>query len=209
MLKLDYPGNNQKSRQEPKKKEKQQQITTGKVVQKKKSLGRKFTETFLGDDIESVSTYIIHDVIIPAAKNMMSDTVSNGIEMLLFGQVRGSRTVRDRNQSYVSYNSPYKNSRATNVRNERERPYSNRSRSRHNFDDIVLETRGEAEEVLSHLVDLTEDYGMASVADLYDLVGITSNFTDNKYGWDNLSTATVERVRDGYLVHLPRTIVLD
>lgn len=211
MLKLDYPGNNQTSRKEPKKKEKQQQITTGKVIQKKKSLGKKFTETFLGDDIESVSTYIIHDVIIPAAKNMMSDTVSNGIEMLLFGQVRGSRTARDRNQSYVSYNSPYKksNNGAVNVRNERERQYPNKNRSRHNFDDILLETRGEAEEVLSHLVDLTEDYGMASVGDLYDLVGITSNFTDDKYGWENLSTATVERIRDGYLIHLPRTMVLD
>lgn len=215
MLKLDYPGNNQKSRQEPKKKEKQQQVTTGRVVQKKKSLGKKFAETFLGDDIESVSTYIIHDVIIPAAKNMMSDSIRNGVDMLLFGQVKGSRTARDRNQSYVSYNNPYNQTGRTNVnkantvRNERERQYSNRSRSRHNFDDILLETRGEAEEVLSHLVDLTEDYGMASVADLYDLVGITSNFTDNKYGWDNLSNATVEIVRGGYLIDLPRTMVLD
>lgn len=215
MLKLDYPGNSQKSKTEPKKKEKQKQVTTGRVVQKKKSLGKKFAETFLGDSVEGVSSYIIHDVIIPAAKNMMSDSIRNGVDMLLFGQVKGNRTTRDRNQSYVSYNNPYNQTgrtnvnRANTVRNERERKYSNKSRSRHNFDDIVLETRGEAEEVLSHLVDLTEDYGMASVGDLYDLVGITSNFTDDKYGWDNLSTATVERIRDGYLIHLPRTIVLD
>ena len=82
---------------------------------------------------------------------------------------------------------------------ERREP-SLRNRSRHNFDDIILDSRGEAEEVLSHLVDLVDDYGMASVADLYDLVGITSNFTDNKYGWTNLSSASVSRVRDGYLI---------
>ena len=201
-IKMDYPSNNHKVRKEGSSEKQVVKVTSGKVVQKKKSLGKKFAETFLGDDIESVSSYILHDVIIPAAKNMMSDTVSNGIEMLLFGQVRGSRTRRDRDKSYVSYSSYYD-------RDKKPTRPSARNTSRHNFDDIILETRGEAEEVLSHLVDLTEDYGMASVADLYDLVGITSNFTDNKYGWDNLSSASVNRVRDGYLISLPRTIVLD
>lgn len=203
---MDYPSNNHTKKQRVEKKEdkKVEKVTKGRVVKKKKSLGKKFTETFLGDDIESVSSYIIHDVIIPAAKNMMSDTVSNGVEMLLFGQVRGSRTRRDKGKSHVSYSNYYKDDRS---RRPSDRPA--RNRARHNFDDIILETRGEAEEVLSHLVDLTEDYGMASVADLYDLVGITSNFTDNKYGWDNLSSASVSRVRDGYLIALPRVIVID
>lgn len=201
-IKMDYPSNSHKVKKEVKSDKQVVKVTSGKVVQKKKSLGKKFAETFLGDDIESVSSYILHDVIIPAAKNMMSDTVSNGIEMLLFGQVRGSRTKRDRGKSYVSYSSYYD-------RDKKPTRPSARNTSRHNFDDIILETRGEAEEVLSHLVDLTEDYGMASVADLYDLVGITSNFTDNKYGWDNLSSASVNRVRDGYLISLPRTTVLD
>ena len=135
---------------------------------------------------------------------MITDTVSNGIEMLLFGQTRGSRTRRDRGRSYVSYSNYYKDRYR-----DRARYVSQRNRARHNFDDIILESRGEAEEVLSHLVDLTEDYGMASVADLYDLVGVTSNFTDNKYGWDNLSSGRVVPVRGGYLLELPRPIVLD
>ena len=139
----------------------------------------------------------------PPAKNMLADTVTNGINMILFGHTTGSRTRRDEQRSYVSYNNYYRD-------DPRRRPtQTQRNRARHNFDDIILESRGEAEEVLSHLVDLTEDYGMASVADMYDLVGITSNFTDNKYGWDNLSMARVVRVRDGYLLELPRPIVLD
>lgn len=201
IIQMDFPSNSHKSKEKTKKPEKKiEKVTSGKVVKQKKTLGRKFTEIFLGDNIESVSSYIIYDVIIPAAKNMISDTVSNGIEMLLFGQTRGSRTRHDKGKSYVSYNSYYK---------DRDRQISQRNRARHNFDDIILESRGEAEEVLSHLVDLTEDYGMASVADLYDLVGVTSNFTDNKYGWDNLSSARVVPVRGGYLLELPRPIVLD
>ena len=74
---------------------------------------------------------------------------------------------------------------------------------------FVLDTRGEAEEVLSHLVDLTEDFGGARVADLYDLVGLESQFTDDKYGWMTLNTATVSRVRKGYLINLPKPILMD
>jgi hypothetical protein len=131
--------------------------------------------------------------------------VKGSIEVLLRGESRGSRTRREGSRSYVSYNGYYNRS------DNREDRHSRQSinRARHNFNDIVFESRGEAEEVLSHLVDLTIDYNVASIADLYDLVGITSNFTDNKYGWDDLSRATVSRVRDGWMIDLPRTILID
>ena len=77
------------------------------------------------------------------------------------------------------------------------------------FCDIVLDNRGEAEEILSQLVDLTIDYGAASVSDLYYMVGIASNHTDQKWGWKDLSSAYVARVRDGYMLKLPKTILID
>ena len=133
--------------------------------------------------------------------------VGGGIEMLLFGDSKVSRSRRDKEKSHVSYGSCFK----PDDRDDRWRKpeIDSRNRMRHNFNDVILDSRGEAEEVLSHLVDLTIDYGMASVADLYDLVGITSKFTDNNYGWNDLSGASVSRVRDGYLVNLPKTVLLD
>lgn len=203
---VNFPANSHKKRceetQEPHKVEK---IIKGRVMKRKKSLGKRFLETFVGDDVNSVMGYILHDVLIPAAKSTLSDMVQGGIEMLLFGERKGSRTRRDQGRSYVSYNSY---SSQQNRRDER-REFSNRDRARHNFDEIILSSRGEAEEVLSHLVDLTIDYGQASVSDLYDLVGITGNFTDNKYGWTDLSSASVSRAREGYLLNLPRPILLD
>jgi hypothetical protein len=56
---------------------------------------------------------------------------------------------------------------------------------------------------------LTFDYGQASISDLYELVGITANFTDNKWGWTDLRSSSVSRARDGYLLNLPRPILLD
>jgi hypothetical protein len=50
---------------------------------------------------------------------------------------------------------------------------------------------------------------MVSVADFYDLVGVDGTYTDNKYGWTNIRNAYVNRVRDGYVIKLPRAISLD
>ena len=73
----------------------------------------------------------------------------------------------------------------------------------------MLETRGEAEDVLSRMDELIDTYGVVSVADLYDLVGISCNYTDNKYGWTNLRNAEPVRVRDGYMLKLPKALPID
>lgn len=201
-LDMEYPSNSHKQKAKAEQEKKIEKVVKGNVVLKKKPLSRKVAETFLGEDTKSVGRYLLYDVLIPAAKNTLFDMVNNGLEMRLFGEVRGKRTQRDKNKSFVSYSSYYN-------KEQGRRQVSSQNRARHNFDDIVLESRGEAEEVLSGLVDLIEEYGMASVADLYELVGVTSNFTDNKYGWINLSNASVSRVREGYLLDLPRPILLD
>jgi len=202
---VSYPSNSHKRREEKAKpkKEKVEKIIRGHVVKKKKSFFKKLTDTFLGPDVPSISAYILHDVLIPAAKDTLEDLVKGSIEVLLRGEVKGRRTGRG-GKSYVRYDKvSYRNER-----DERREP-SARNRSHHDFDDILLDSRGEAEEVLSTLVDLVEDYEVASVADLYDLVGIESTFVDTKYGWTNLSRASISRVRDGYLIDLPQAKLLD
>jgi len=208
-LRDSFPSNSRKKRDKSKGDEKKvDKVITGSVKKQKRGLGKKVADVILEDDTKSVGNYVVYDVLVPAAKSMLSDMITGAVEMFLFGEKRGSRTRREGGRSYTSYGSYYRSSdRDRDFRRERE--ISRSGRARHDFDELILETRGEAEEVLSHLVDLVEDYGMATVADLYDLVGITSNYTDDKYGWTNLHTASVSRVRGGYLISLPRTKVID
>ena len=203
----EYKANSHRVREEQKSKEiverkKLEPIAKGKT--KKKSEVKKFADVFIAEDVTSVKDYVINDVLIPAAKKAISDIITNGIDMILYGEARG----RDRRGSggKVSYTKYYDR--------ERDRDYD-RSRSRttrrsvYDYDDIILDTRGEAEEVLNRMDDLIDAYDIVSVADLYDLVGIQGNYTDNKYGWTNLRNATVQRVRDGYLLKLPKALPLD
>lgn len=206
---VDLPGNSKSSldsNYSKQEKKNVKRVTKGVAKKQKKSLSKKFSETFLGEDIESVKEYLIFDVLIPKAKETISDFVSQGIDILLFGEKSGNRNdkvKRSGGKSYVSYSSYYE-------KPESKSRYSrSTSRSRHSFDDILLETRGEADEVLGCLVELVDRYGCATVADLYDLVGVTSEYTDNKWGWEMLGDASIRRTRDGYLLELPRPMVLE
>ena len=216
IMTMEFPSNSLAERRQSKNEKipegkKIEKVITGNVVKQKRSFGKKMADIFIEDSTKSVGSYIFHDVLIPAAKSMVCDMVGWGgmAEMILFGSVRGARGGRTGGNmgSRTNYNKiSYQQGR--DQRDDR-RDISKTGRAKHDFDEIVLETRGEAEEVRSHLVDLTIDYGMATVADLYDLVGITSNFTDNKYGWYDLRNSSISRVRGGYLINLPRTQLLD
>lgn len=87
---------------------------------------------------------------------------------------------------------------------------SRRGRSQHEFDDIVLATRVEAEEVLDRLFDLISRYQTASVADFYEMVGESKNQIDERWGWTDLRSASIVKLRgEGYLINLPKPELLD
>lgn len=62
---------------------------------------------------------------------------------------------------------------------------------------LVYFTRQKAEQTLCKMMDLLGIYGHVSMADYYDLIGATSGYTDNKFGWVNLDSAKVEKRRFG------------
>lgn len=196
----DYKANSHRSKEEQTLPEKKiEPVVKGKVTKKKNNV-RKITDTFVTEDIQNVKSYVLMDVLVPAIKKAVSDIVTNGIDMLLYGETGRSR--RKTNASTVSYRNYYDNRRE-------ERYSSSRTRTGYSYDDVILETRGEAEDVLSRMDELIDTYGVVSVADLYDLVGISCNYTDNKYGWTNLRNAEPVRVRDGYMLKLPKALPID
>lgn len=190
--------------EEEQKDKKVEPIVKGKVEVKKKSFVKRVVDAFVGEDVGDVKSYLLYDVTIPAIKNLVMDLVSNGASMMLFGDTTHRRGNMSRvgSSSYVNYGS-YSNERRRNDRYTR----PNR-RATHDFGDILFETRQDAEEVLGTLVDFTEIYGQATVSDLYDLIGKTSEYTDRGYGWKALGSSRVVRDRDGYILDLPPVIVL-
>ena len=193
----DYKANSHKSKAERESKEEKKitPVVKGKATKKKQSVARKFTDTFVSEDVHNVKSYVIMDVLIPAAKKAISDIVTNGIDMILYGET--GRTKKRSSSGYISYNKYSEKDRTYDRRDDR-------TRYGYSYDDIVLETRSEAMEVLERMDEIIDTYGHVTVADMYDLVDVSSNYTDNKYGWTNLRDAEPVRVRDGYIIKLPK-----
>lgn len=202
----EYKSNSHKSREEQQApvttEKKVKKVVNGSVKAKKKSEIQKFADVFIQEDAQKVKSYILMDVLVPAVKKAISDIVTNGIDMILYGDT--GHTKKSGSASKISYRSYY------DKKNERRDHASNRTRTGYDYDDIILDNRGEAEEVLFRMDELIDTYGLVSVADFYDLVGITGNYTDNKYGWTDIRSASVVRVHgNGYMIKLPRALPLN
>lgn len=195
------PNNSDKAmqarNQNPEDRPKLKPIVKGPVVKEKKSFFKKFKESFLGDST-NFGEMIMYDILVPALRGTLRD-LGLGVVETFFGRGgRGnydSRVVRDRGRTYISYNE---------VSSARERRDPDRGeRARHDFDNIIFNSRGEANDVLAHLVDFTIEYGEATVGTFYELSNIDPNHTDYRYGWTNLRSAFVEQTRGGYIIRFP------
>lgn len=172
-------------------------VVSGVARTKKKSEMQKIANIFLAEDISNVKSYILMDVLVPAVKDAIEDV----IHMLLRGESARSR--KSTTASKVSYRNFYERERDR-------RDYSiPASRSGFDYDEIVFETRADAETVLDSLNEIISSYGSVSVADLYDFAKVpTSNYMANNYGWTDIFGCRPERIRDGYILKLPRPMPL-
>lgn len=197
----NLPDNSHKNRNEKKELpdgKRAEKVVHGKVKTKKNDV-RKLTDIFIAEDAANVKNYILMDVIVPSVKKAIYDLIVGALDMSLYGARGrgGKRPIADK-VSYTDYNS---------VSRRDERSYNRtQTASGYSYDDIILDSRGEAEAVLSRMDEVMEEYGQVRVADLYDLVGVTGNYTDNNYGWTNIRNAEVVRVRDGYKIKMPRAL---
>lgn len=196
-----YESNSNKYHLEQKKIEK---VIDGTVKTKEKGLFDRIGETFLSEDAGKVKSYIISDVIIPAIKDTIVEIVKNGIEMIFYGETKAERTRNKGGGQYVSYSSYYNPSPRSHQTDTRDR-----NRNRSDTRQFIFDSRGEAEKVLDVLSEIVAEYQTASVADLCGLVGITGEWTDNKWGWYDLGDASVKRVHGGYILDLPKPIYLE
>ena len=160
----NYKPNSHKSKEEQKEstsEKKVEKVISGTAKSKKKNEIQKFADVFISEDVNNVKSYILLDVLIPAIKKAVSDIVTNGIDMILYGE--SEKTKKNSTSSKISYRSYYDNDRNYSYNSSAvKRGYS--------YDDIILDNRGEAEDVLARMDELVATYGIASVADLYDLV---------------------------------------
>ena len=211
------PNSNRSKQEQMEPAAKMEKVVSGSVRPRKKSKLGKFSDVFRAKDVENVKSFIFTDVLIPIVKKAISDFVasstrglgdglSNCVDVYLFGEA-GARRKGRTDYTRASYRTYYDDKR----RDDRKEPYvSAKPRMAYDYDDLTFDNRGDAELVLSILEEHIAEYKIASVADLYDLAGVSCSHTSNKFGWTDISGARVVQTRDGgWVLDMPRAIPID
>lgn len=208
-----FPSNSQRAKvpDEPK----IERVTSAEAVRRKRGLGKQFKDIFVtGDDAHGVMEHVIVDIIVPEIKDMFVEAVQSGVERWVHGDRRRPRRNRTSTSysdiGHYSYNSVSRGPMTSRTPTSVPSTISRRSRARHEFDELIIPTRQEAEEVIDQMFDILSRYGSVSVSHLYELTGIQSSHTDIKWGWRELRGAKAVRLRQGgFLLDLPEPEPLD
>lgn len=203
-MEMNYKPNSHKSKEaqrEAAERPKLEKVISGNVTTKKKSGASKFLGEFISEDAKDVKSYVVTDIIIPGIKKGLFDIITKGADRIFYGKSgnKSGRSTADR-VSYTKYWDP---------RNDDGRSRPVQTHSGFDYDRFTFDDRGDAEAVLERLDEMIATYKHATVADLYDLCDKTAPHTAHKYGWTNLSTATVTPVSDGYVIKFPRALPID
>lgn len=200
----EFKGNSNRSKEEAEDRVEKRPVVKGRVTVKKDTIGKKFSDVFLSDTVDNVKNYLLFDVIVPAVKDLVVDMISNGTNMLVYGN-SSARSSRKRSGEKTSYTSYY---RCSNKDKEEHRPVV---RDRYGLKEIIFESRGDAKEVMDMLKELLDKFKIVSIADYYEISNAADllDHTDRRYGWYELDDMSVIRDRDGYKIKLPRPEPLD
>jgi len=186
------------------------QITTAKT--RKKPLRVKFKEAFTPGDTKGMGEYIKTDLLLPTVKDLLNDIIDTTKARILYGN-NGSPMRRGVGQmaqaGYTSYARMGMQAQGLASAKNDSQVVDKRARANFNFDQIVIPTRVEAESVLDQMFAIVAQYRAVSVRNLYDIVGMDAQYTDESWGWTDVRGSKVHRVPEGFLLDLPRPIPLD
>lgn len=130
-------------------------------------------------------------------RKALSDIICEKVDKLIFND-KASRT----NGYRVSYRNYSEN------RNDSNRvSYRDYNPKRHVTEEIIFDSKKDAEDILAKMNEFIDTYGFVTIADYYELCSIEkSTFRDNQYGWTNLDEMEVAHCRNGYFIKMPAAV---
>lgn len=221
----DFPSNNKSNSlvakpnqtTPPAQRPKVEPVVKSKVHTRKRTAKTIMQAIFVPQDVESVRDYIIFDIVIPKAKTVVADLGNSILNAILFGDAGPSRVTpfgQGSGVQRVSYNS-YSSTRQsqqgnTNYSTSSRRYAQSTQQNRAIFEDVIFDSKPDADAVLNKLNEMIDMYGVVSVNDAYDACDLSAPYTYNNYGWTSLTSAYVDRDRHGqWVIHFPLALPID
>lgn len=198
-----------------KKKKVPDNIAGGKVI--KKPLGERIAETLFSGTIKDAKGFVLEDVVKPTLRRLLYDSCTGALDKLINGKDAGSYTGYGKNwQSGYTIFGGGTNYASMSSKTKASQVLTTNSRTPAN---IVYAHEDGAKYVLDRLRDELNRYPEGvTVSAYYDIarevlddgaeLNKAMNYTDEYFGWVDLSGARIHRVTGGATIILPPTIQL-
>lgn len=189
------------------------------------------------DDVKEVVKDKFLEWMIPRVRDGLADlgnAVADGIGEFMRSMVEtaiygddvprySNKSGRPMNTSYTNYNK--KSSSTNNYYNRQHGLHDEGERRRTaRYEPVIVmeyyidehgrrkrnpDARLKAQAIYDKVVAETYQYGMTTVGYLYDLAEREVWHTDFRWGWYDLSNSGVRKVKDGWLIDLPKPVEID
>lgn len=175
----------------------------GLVLEEKKPFWKRVYDMIFAESIEDVRKDVAKHVIGPYIKDFFCDLFTEAVQRSIYGSGKSNYSLRGSARNLVrnrvgeaSYEQYYKRSQP-------------KSESDELYEPVVMDSRAKAERVIMILQARIAEYGEATINELNDCLKRIGKFTDEYYGWKDLSGANVRKLGlDEYQVILPEPIQL-
>lgn len=189
----------------------------GQVI--KKPLGEKIAETLFSGTVKDAKSFALHEIIVPGIKNLIYEGFSGMLDRLFNGDSSGyygGRRTREPWNSGVTIFTPGTSYTNYGTNKTKASLVAGGVTSSRTPVTIAFNRKADADEVLARLRNAVHEYSSVTVEAYYDIaseyvqgVDKVMSFTDNYYGWTDLSGARTKPYQGGrYIIVLPPTVGL-
>lgn len=177
------------------------------ITKRKVSLMEKAKNTFVVEDVSVVWEETKESVIKPGIRRIIASTLHAIVNGIFSGTPAESvyDNGRQEDKRFISYNDMYTKKNPQ----KRQSEYAGSERVRKDISSYKFKNQFEAEETIDWMrrtIRNSKD-GYLTVAEWYDHFHIRAEWTDNDYGWRDLTGARAmpnTRAEDGWYILVPR-----
>ena len=167
---------------------------------------------FFASSVSEVARYLWNDVVKPGVKNLLFDMIVNGSSNMLFDDYRTPAPRQGQRFNRIGYNNMYiDESRLIGPGERRSRGTSlvSQANSEAMGDYIWFQFKQDAQKCIEDANDIIDQYDWVSVLEVYELAGMTCDYTLSDYGWRTFNVAdpkpyTKPDGRRGWIIRLPK-----
>lgn len=170
-------------------------------------MGKRVFNALFSENPKQLGSQIGKDVIIPRIKAGFEEALNSFLAGILWGN-SANRPMSNlvRHPMLRGNLTGYSQMSTQNAQQLQARAPVQQSSG--NYEDICVKELHDAEVLLAHIYDILNQYNVVCVGDLYEKAGIITAPSDSSFGWLSLQGAQISKIREGYVLELPRPTLI-